>query len=108
MTNAFDLRNKRVWVAGHRGMVGGALMRRLAGEGCELLTATRQELDLTRQADVERWMEHNKPQAVFIAAAVVGGILANDTRPAEFLTDNLAIQNNIIATAHKIGVQKLL
>jgi GDP-L-fucose synthase len=105
---AFSLKGKRVWIAGHRGMVGGAIARRLAVEGCEILTATRKELDLTRQADVEAWMAGKKPDVIFIAAAVVGGILANDTRPVDFLTDNLAIQNNIIATAHKIDVQKLM
>ncbi len=105
---AFALKGKRVWVAGHRGMVGGAIVRRLEGEGCEILKATHAELDLTRQADVEAWMAKNKPEAVFIAAAVVGGILANDTRPVDFLTDNLAIQNNIIATAHKVDVEKLM
>jgi GDP-L-fucose synthase len=89
-------------------MVGSALVRRLASEGCTLLTATRRELDLTRQADVERWMREARPQAVFLAAAVVGGIVANDTRPAEFLTDNLQIQTNVISTAHAIGVEKLL
>jgi GDP-L-fucose synthase len=108
MPGEFSLRGKRVWVAGHRGMVGSALVRRLASENVTLLTATRQDLDLTRQADVETWMRREKPQAVFIAAAIVGGIVANDTRPAEFLTDNLQIQTNIIATAHQIGVEKLL
>ncbi len=105
---AYSLKGKRVWVAGHRGMVGGAIVRRLESEGCEILKATHAELDLTRQADVEAWMAKNKPQAVFIAAAVVGGILANDTRPVDFLTDNLAIQNNIIATAHEVDVEKLM
>lgn len=108
MAGAYSLAGKRVWVAGHRGMVGSALVRRLGGEGCELLTVTRRELDLTRQVEVETWMRETKPQAVFLAAAVVGGIVANDTRPAEFLTDNLQIQTNIIATAHQIGVEKLL
>ena len=104
----YDLAGKRVFVAGHRGMVGGAIARRLASEKCELLTASHSELDLTRQVDVEAWMSKTKPQAVFLAAAVVGGIHANDTRPAEFLTDNLLIQSNVIATAHKIGVEKLM
>ncbi|MBY0510958.1 MAG: GDP-L-fucose synthase [Rhodospirillaceae bacterium] len=99
---------KRVWVAGHGGMVGGAIARRLASENCELVTATHAELDLTRQADVEAWMAKAKPQAIFLAAAVVGGIHANNTRPAAFLTDNLLIQSNVIATAHKIGVEKLM
>lgn len=108
MVGTYSLAGKRVWVAGHRGMVGSALVRRLASEDVTLLTATRRELDLTRQVEVETWMRETKPQAVFLAAAVVGGIVANDTRPAEFLTDNLQIQTNIISTAHQIGVEKLL
>src|SRR5580692_7484685 len=98
----FPLTGKRVWVAGHRGMVGAAIVRRLARENCTVLAATHKELDLTRQADVERWMAANKPEAIFVAAAVVGGILANDTRPTDFLTDNLQIQTSIISNAHKI------
>lgn len=108
MPGAYALTGKRVWVAGHRGMVGGAIVRRLATEGCTILTATRRELDLTRQADVEVWMRAHKPEAIFLAAAVVGGIVANDTRPAEFLTENLQIQTNIIKGAHDIGAEKLL
>ena len=108
MPGAYALTGKRVWVAGHRGMVGGAIVRRLATEGCTILTATRCELDLTRQADVEVWMRAHKPEAIFLAAAVVGGIVANDTRPAEFLTENLQIQTNIIKGAHEIGAEKLL
>ncbi len=104
----YGLRGKRVWVAGHRGMVGAALMRRLGREGCVLLTADRREVDLRREADVARWLDANRPQAVFVAAAKVGGILANDTRPAEFLYDNLMIEANIIAGAHRIDVEKLL
>jgi GDP-L-fucose synthase len=105
---SYTLSGKRVWVAGHRGMVGSALVRRLESEDVTPLTATRRELDLTRQVEVETWMRETKPQAIFLAAAVVGGIVANDTHPAEFLTDNLQIQTNIIATAHQIGVEKLL
>jgi len=108
MSGTYELSGKRVWVAGHRGMVGSALVRRLASENVTLLTATRTELDLTRQADVEAWMKREKPQAIFLAAAVVGGIIANSTRPVEFLTNNLQLQNNIIATAHDIGVEKLM
>jgi len=104
----YDLKDKRVWVAGHRGMVGAALVRRLAAEGCEILTAERSEADLTRQTEVERWMEARRPHAVFVAAAKVGGILANDTHPAEFLYDNLLIEANIIHAAHKVQVEKLL
>jgi GDP-L-fucose synthase len=104
----YALAGKRVWVAGHRGMVGAALVRRLAAERCELLLADRQRLDLTRQEAVERWMAETRPQAVLVAAAKVGGILANDTRPAEFLYENLAIETNIIHAAAGLGVEKLL
>ncbi len=104
----YDLAGKRVWVAGHRGMVGSGIIRRLERENCLILTSTRQEAELRRQAEVEAWMEKNKPQAVFIAAATVGGILANSTRPAEFIRDNLAIETNIIHSAWKTGVEKLL
>ena len=104
----FSLKGKRVWVAGHTGMVGGAIVRRLKQEDCEILTTSRADLDLTRQSDVESWMAGRKPQAVFLAAAVVGGIVANDSNPVEFLTDNLQIQSNILSTAHRTGVEKLL
>ena len=104
----FDLRGKRVYVAGHNGMVGTAIVRRLTGEGCEILTASRQTLDLTRQSDTERWLEEMKPDAVFLAAGHVGGIYANDTFPADFITDNLAINLNVIRGAYKAGVKKLL
>src|SRR6185503_52935 len=102
------IEGKRVWVAGHRGMVGAALVRRLAGEGCEVLVANRSDADLRRQADVERWMTANKPDAVFVAAATVGGILANDTYPADFLYDNLMIEANVVHAAFEVGVEKLL
>lgn len=105
---AFDLTGKRVWVAGHRGMVGSAIVRRLTGEECTLLTVGRETVDLRRQAEVEEWMRDARPDAVFVAAATVGGILANDTRPAEFIHDNLAIQTNIIHAAYRNGVSKLL
>jgi GDP-L-fucose synthase len=104
----FDLTGKRVWVVGHRGMAGSAICRRLASEDCTILTVGREDLDLRRQADVEAWMEANKPDAVFLAAATVGGILANSTRPAEFLYDNLAIETNVIHGAWKTGVAKLM
>jgi GDP-L-fucose synthase len=89
-------------------MVGSALMRRLAGENCALLTASHAELDLRRQADVEAWMTRHRPQAIFVAAATVGGILANDTRPAEFLYDNLLIEANIVHAARASGAEKVL
>jgi GDP-L-fucose synthase len=104
----YALSGKRVWVAGHRGMVGSAIVRRLRNEGCEMLTAGRETVDLTQQAEVEAWMAETRPQAVFLAAAKVGGILANDTRPAEFLYENLMIEANIIHAAHRTGVEKLL
>lgn len=107
-STAFPLAGKRVWIAGHRGMVGSALTRRLRSENCTLIKVARNEVDLREQAAVRAWMTRERPEVVFIAAATVGGILANDTRPAEFLYDNLMIAANIIATAHQIGVEKLL
>ncbi len=104
----FALAGKRVWVAGHRGMVGAAIMRRLQKEDCEVLTAGREASDLRRQAQVEDWMAEARPDAVFLAAATVGGILANDTRPAEFIYDNLAIESNVVEAARRTGVKKLL
>jgi GDP-L-fucose synthase len=104
----YDLRGKRIWVAGHRGMVGSALVRRLASEDCTILTSVRSDVDLRRQADVERFVQANKPHCVVVAAATVGGILANDTRPGEFLYDNMAIEGNIVEAARVAGVQKLL
>lgn len=104
----YVLSGKRVWVAGHRGMVGSAIMRRLATENCELLTVGRADLDLRRQTEVETWMEREKPSTVIIAAAMVGGILVNDAKPAEFLYDNLVIAANIVEAAHRVGVEKLL
>ena len=105
---AFELAGKRVWVAGHRGMVGSALVRRLAGEDCEILEAGRDRVDLRRQDQVEGWMAEARPQAVFLAAATVGGIRANDTYPADFLYDNLLIEANVIHAAHRVGTEKLM
>lgn len=104
----FDLKGKRVYVAGHKGMAGSALMRRLAREDCEILTADRATLDLTDQAATERWIADRRPDAVFLAAARVGGIYANDTYPADFLVDNLAISLNVIRASFNAGVGKLL
>ena len=104
----YSLAGKRVWINGHGGMVGSALMRRLQSEDCKILKATSKELDLRRQADVEAWMEAEKPEAVFLTAATVGGIMANDTRPAEFIYNNLAIESNIIHGAWRSGIEKLL
>jgi GDP-L-fucose synthase len=103
----FRLANRRVWLAGHGGMVGQALLRRLQKETCILLTAER-AVDLRRQRETEDWIRDNRPDAIFLAAAKVGGILANDTRPADFLYDNLLIQSNVIEAAWRSGVKKLL
>jgi len=104
----YSLDGKRIFVSGHKGMVGSALVRRLDRERCEVLTAPRSELDLRRQAETEAWMAARRPNVVVIAAARVGGILANDSFPAEFLYDNLMIETNLIRSAHAIGVEKLL
>src|SRR6202046_3202745 len=105
---AYSLKGKRVWVAGHRGMVGSAIERRLSREDCEVLTVARSEVNLKNQSAVAGWMERTKPDAVFLAAAKVGGILANDTYPADFLYDNLMIEANLIQAAFGVGVPKLL
>ena len=104
----FELTGKRVWVAGHRGMVGSAILRRLASEACEVITAGRDELDLTDQRAVLGWMHNQRPQAVVLAAARVGGILANDSMPVEFLRDNLLIETSVLTGAESVGVEKLL
>ncbi len=108
MNPAYDLSGKRVLVAGHCGMVGSALVRRLASENCTILTLGRNTVDLRRQAEVEDWMMAERPQALFLAAAKVGGIAANDSAPADFLYDNLMIEANLIQCAHAVGVEKLL
>jgi len=105
---SFALRGKRVWVAGHRGLVGSALVRRLETEDCEVLTAPRDRVDLRSSDQVARWMAIARPQAVFVAAARVGGIHANDSRPAEFLYDNLMIEANVIEASRHAEVEKLL
>ncbi len=104
----FELAGRRVWVAGHGGMVGRALVRRLAAEDCEVLTVGHHEVDLRDQATTQAWIADRKPDAIFVAAATVGGILANDARPAEFLYDNLMIAANIIDAAWQSGTAKLL
>lgn len=105
---AYDLRGKCVWVAGHNGMVGAALIRRLAQEDCKIITVSRQQCDLTRQSEVEAWMAKARPDAVFMAAAKVGGIVANESYPADFLYSNLMIEANVTAAAHRSGVEKML
>lgn len=107
-STSYALSGKRIFVAGDRGMVGSALVRRLQHEDCTILTASRAELDLLSQASVNQWMEQNRPQAMIVAAAKVGGIHANNTLPAEFLYNNLMIEANLVHAAHTVGVEKLL
>jgi GDP-L-fucose synthase len=104
----FGLRGKRVYVAGHRGLLGSAIVRRLASEDCEILVASREVLDLTNQQVTETWLERNRPDAIFLAAGLVGGIYANATYPADFIANNLAVALNVIRGAHATGVKKLL
>jgi GDP-L-fucose synthase len=104
----FDLRGKRVYIAGHRGMVGSALVRRLASEDCQILTAGRDVVDLRDQRAVARWFDEHRPDAVFLAAARVGGIYANSAQPGDFLYDNLALETNVIEAARRARVAKLV
>lgn len=104
----FELAGKRVFVAGHRGMVGSAIVRRLQSENCELLVATREELNLLDQSAVSLWMNEKKPDVVVLAAARVGGIHANQSFPVDFLYENLMIATNVIHAAHHENVHKLL
>src|SRR5215472_1203247 len=108
MSMIFSLENKRVYVAGHKGMVGAALVRRLAAEGCDVLTVERTKLDLMGQVETERWLKDTRPDVVILAAAKVGGIAFNNAYPVDFLADNLAIALNVIRGAHAAGVEKLL
>ena len=105
---SYTLAGKRVWVAGHRGMVGSALVRQLETENCSVLTVGRDALDLRDPGAVRAWIKANAPQAVILAAAKVGGIVANDSWPADFLHDNLAIENAVIHGAFEANVEKLL
>jgi GDP-L-fucose synthase len=104
----FELAGRRIFVAGHHGMVGAALCRRLASEACDIVVAPREAVDLRRQSAAEEWLAAARPDAIFLAAARVGGIHANDSRPAEFLYDNLMIQANVIEAARRLGVAKLM
>jgi len=104
----FSLKGKRVWVAGHNGLVGSALVHRLEQEECTILKVSHGELDLTRQADTERWMAKSRPEVVLVAAAKVGGIAANSAYPADFLYINAMIAMNIMKAAADIGTEKLL
>ena len=104
----FSLAGQRVFVAGHRGMVGAALVRRLARENCAVLTTARDALDLRDRAAVRGWMERERPDVVILAAARVGGVFANATRPVEFILDNLLIETAVLEAAHRTDVTKLL
>ena len=104
----FDPNKKRIFVAGHRGMVGSAVVRRLKSENCDILTADRKTLDLRDECATSEWMLENKPDAVIMAAARVGGIVANNTYPVDFLQENLSIQNSVFAAAHAANVNRLL
>ena len=99
---------RRIWVAGHRGMVGSAIMRRLEGEDAEILTVDRRDVDLREQDAVRQWVARAKPDVIILAAAKVGGILANDSYPADFLFDNLVIETNVIQAAHLADVEQLV
>ena len=99
---------RRVWITGHRGMLGSAMVRSFMNEEANILLASREELDLTDQSAVMRWMDKNQPEFVFHVGAKVGGIFANSTMPADFLRDNLLIQSNVIDAAHRFGVEKLV
>lgn len=105
---AYSLTGKRIWVAGHRGMVGGAVVRRLATEDCEIITAGRDTVDLVDQAQVRAWMARTKPDAIVLAAAKVGGIKANNDLPVDFLYQNLMIEANILDAAHQNDVERVL
>lgn len=105
---SFSIDNKTVFIAGHNGMVGSALVRRLARENCTVVTAARSDLDLRNETAVDLFMRETRPDAVILAAAKVGGIMANKTYPVEFMLDNLIIQNNVIAASYNAGVEKLL
>ena len=104
----YELKGRRVFVAGHRGMAGSALIRRLERENCHILTVERSVVDLRRQDETERWFATERPDTVLLAAARVGGIKANNDFPVDFLADNLAIQQNVISASHCVGVGKLL
>lgn len=99
---------RRIWIAGHRGMVGSAVLRRFAREDAEILTVDRKDVDLREQLAVRQWVADARPDVIILAAAKVGGILANESRPADFLFDNLAIETNVIHAAHRANVDRLV
>lgn len=105
---SYSLQGKKVWVAGHRGMVGGAVARRLESEDCDILLAGRDVVDLCDRSATQAWVACNRPDCIVIAAAKVGGIHANNVAPVDFLQNNLVIQNNIFEAAHGNDVDRLL
>jgi GDP-L-fucose synthase len=108
LSTIFPLKGRRIFVAGHRGMVGSALIRRLAQEECRILTVGRDAVDLRHQSAVDRWFDQHQPEAVFLAAATAGGIHANNASPGDFLYDNLAIATNVIEASRRTQVAKLM
>ena len=108
MAETFDISGKKIWVAGHQGLVGRSLVRQLEKTNCEILTASRCQIDLRRQAETEDWIANKKPDVILLAAAKVGGISANNQHPAQFIHDNLAIAQNVIHAAYKTDVKKLV
>ncbi len=102
------IKQKKIWVAGHTGMVGSSICKKLSEMSYKFITVNRSDLDLTRQSDVENWMFKNKPDIIFLAAAKVGGILANSKYPAQFITENIQIQTNVITSAFKNNIKKLI
>ena len=107
-TPIFSLTGKKIYVAGHNGMVGSAIIRRLKKIDCDCLTVNSSDLDLMKINDVDNWFKENKPDVVFMAAAKVGGIHANNSYPVDFLYENIAIQNSLILNSHKYKVKKLM
>jgi len=108
LKNKYNLQGKKIFVAGHQGMLGSSICRNLEKKNVEVLAISHDKLDLTRQSDVENWVKVNRPDAIIVAAAKVGGIYANDNYPAEFIYQNLAIEQNLIHAAHLNGVEKLV
>ena len=102
------INKKKIWIAGHSGMVGSAIYRNLKKRNMNLLIVAKDKLDLRIQKDVEMWLDKNKPDIIFLAAARVGGILENNNHPAEFISENLQIQTNVITSAHKKNVRQII
>ena len=108
MTKFYSLKNKKIWITGHNGMVGRALLKKLKKMKYKILHVDRKKLDLRIQSDVDKWIKFNKPEVIFHTAARVGGILENSTKPAMFISDNLQMQTNVITSAHKYDVDRLI